>query len=82
MVCNNSITHRWKFFKTKVIQSSLSLEPIIGILHSVVDTKGWMQGVTTTLHGHLKAHQIWFKRDESGECKMHYKEWSTDILSP
>lgn len=63
---------------TKTIQSSFSPEPITVVLDAVVDTKGWMQDVTPALHDHLKAHQFRFKRDESGECKMYYKEWSTD----
>ena len=47
---------------------------------SVVDTKEWMQHVTPSLHDHLKAHQFKFCRDQSGCCKMYYKEWSSDTL--
>ena len=63
---------------TKAIKSSFLPEPSVVVLDRVVNAKQWMQGVTQALHDHLKAHQFRFKRDESGECKMHYKEWSTD----
>ncbi len=33
---------------------------------------------TPLLHDHLKAQQFKFQRNESGECVMFYKEWSTD----
>jgi len=35
---------------------------------------------TPLLHDHLKAHQFKFQRNESGECVMFYKEWSTDTF--
>ena len=37
-----------------------------------------MQRIIPSSHDHLKAHQFKFERDELGECKMFYKEWSTD----
>lgn len=62
----------------KAIQSSFTPEPSIVILKSVVDAKGWMQHVIPSLHDHLKAHQFKFQRNELGECRLFYKEWSTD----
>ena len=62
----------------KVVQASFSPSPSTVILESVVDAKGWMQNVIPSLHDHLKAHQFKFQRNELGECKMFYKEWSCD----
>ncbi len=39
-----------------------------------------MKEQTPALHDHLKAHQFKFERDEDGECRMFYKEWSTDTF--
>lgn len=39
-----------------------------------------MKDQTQALHDHLKAHQFKFERNESGECQMFYKEWSTDTF--
>ena len=60
------------------IQSSFTPQPSTVTLESVVDAKGWMQHVIPSLHDHLKAHQFKFQRNELGECRMFYKEWSTD----
>ena len=62
----------------EVIKTSFTPEPTTLILDSVVDVKGWMKDVTPALHDHLKAHHFKFNRNEEGECKMFYKEWSTD----
>ena len=64
----------------EAIQSSFTPVPVVLELESVVDAKGWMEHVTPALHDHLKAHQFKFQRDESGDCKMFYKEWSTDTF--
>ena len=61
-----------------VIQVSFTPHPSVSILESVVDAKGWMQSVIPSLHDHLKAHQFKFHRNEQGECRMYYKEWSFD----
>jgi len=39
-----------------------------------------MKDQTQALHDHLKAHQFKFERNEMGECRMFYKEWSTDTF--
>ena len=65
---------------TQAIQASFTPEPITVVLNSVVDAKGWMKDQTQALHDHLKAHQFKFERNESGECRMFYKEWSTDTF--
>ena len=44
----------------------------------MIDAKGWMKDQTPALHDHLKAHQFKFVRNESGHCRMYYKEWSID----
>lgn len=33
---------------------------------------------TPPMHDHLKAHQFKFEAGERGQCRMFYKEWSTD----
>lgn len=63
---------------TSVIQSSFTPEPVVVVLKSVTDTKRWMHEQTPPLHDHLKAHQFKFIRNESEQCRMYYKEWSTD----
>ena len=50
------------------------------VLDSVTDVKDWMSNQIPLLHDHLKAHQFKFQRNESGECVMFYKEWSTDPI--
>jgi len=65
---------------TQTIQTSFTPEPTVPVLDSVVDTKGWMKDQTQALHDHLKAHQFKFERNEMGECRMFYKEWSTDTF--
>ena len=62
------------------IRSSFTPEPITVVINSVVDTKGWMKEQTPALHDHLKAHQFKFERNASGECRMFYKEWSSDTF--
>ncbi len=59
------------------------------VLDSVTDVKDWMSDQTPLLHDHLKAdqtpllhdhlkaQQFKFQCNESGECVMFYKEWST-----
>ena len=44
-------------FLTQAIQASFTPEPIVTVLDSVVDAKGWMKEQTQALHDHLKAHQ-------------------------
>lgn len=48
------------------------------VLESVTDTKQWMHEQTPPIHDHLKAHQFKFQMDKQGQCRMFYKEWSTD----
>ena len=62
------------------IHQSFSPEPDVIVLDSVVDAKGWMQELVPALHDHLKAHHFKFERNEVGECRMFYKEWSTDAF--
>ena len=62
----------------KALQSSFTPESIVVALDSVVDGKEWIRNITPSLHDHLKAHQFKFQCDETGECKMFFKEWSTD----
>ena len=45
----------------------------------VTDVKEWMKEGTPVLHDHLKAHLFKFERNGSGQCRMFYKEWSSDI---
>ena len=63
---------------TKAIKSSFKHEQYVIELEVIVDAKGWMQEVTPVLHDHLKAHQFKFERNCNGECRMFYKEWSSD----
>lgn len=63
-----------------MIKASFSPEPEILVINSVTDTKQWMAEQTPPLHDHLKAHQFKFIRNEKGQCRMFYKEWSTDDL--
>lgn len=65
---------------TEAIQQSFSPEPDVVVLDSVVDAKEWMEEVVPALHDHLKAHQFKFERNKVGECRMFYKEWSTDTF--
>ena len=37
-----------------------------------------MSEQTPLIHDHLKAHLFKFERNEVGECRMFFKEWSTD----
>lgn len=60
------------------IQTSFSPQPIVEVVDSVTDVKAWMLEQTPLLHDHLKAHQFKFERNQSGECMLFYKEWSTD----
>ena len=48
------------------------------ILESVTDAKQWMVDQTPPIHDHLKAHQFKFQVNEHGQCRMFYKEWSSD----
>ena len=76
------ITYRTMSFLdlSSAIRNSFTPEPVTVVLDSVVDGKEWMEDITPSLHDHLKAHQFKFQRDETGECKMFYKEWSTDTF--
>lgn len=47
-------------------------------LDCVVDAKDWMSTIIPSLHDHLKAHQFKFERNNLGQSKMFYKEWSSD----
>lgn len=80
--CTWVVAHFDVFFQdlTQAIQASFTPEPIVAVLDSVVDAKGWMREQTQALHDHLKAHQFKFERNEMGECRMFYKEWSTDTF--
>lgn len=60
------------------VQTSFSPQPMVVVLDSVIDAKGWMCEQTPPIHDHLKAHQFKFQCSESGDCRMFYKEWSTD----
>ena len=62
------------------IKSSFTPEPVVIELESVVDAKEWMCDVTPALHDHLKAHQFKFEKNETNECRMFYKQWSTDTF--
>ncbi len=78
-ICNGvSYIYFFAIELTQAIQASVEPQPIIEVLHSVVDTKGWMKNQTQALHDHLKAHQFKFEQNQRGECRMFYKEWSTD----
>lgn len=48
------------------------------VLQSVTDAKRWMCDQISPLHDHLKAHQFKFQLNEHEQCRMYYKEWSTD----
>lgn len=61
-----------------VIRNSFTPEPEVVVLESVTDTKQWMDEQTPPMHDHLKAHQFKFQANEYGQCRMFYKEWSTD----
>lgn len=62
----------------EAVTSSFKEKPHVIELDTVVNAKRWMQDVTPVLHDHLKAHQFKFERSGSGECRLFYKEWSSD----
>ena len=64
----------------EVVRASYSPEPIVTELKSVVDAKSWMSEQVPSLHDHLKAHQFKFECNEVGECRLFFKEWSTDKM--
>lgn len=61
-----------------VIRDSFTPEPEVMVLESVTDTKQWMHEQTPPMHDHLKVHQFKFQLDKQGQCRMFYKEWTTD----
>ena len=63
---------------SSAIHDSFKPNPEVIVLQNVIDAKGWMQDQTSPLHDHLKAHQFKFQRNCNGQCRMFYKEWSTD----
>lgn len=65
---------------TDVIRTSFAPEPTVVVIDTVIDVKGWMSAQTQALHDHLKAHQFKFEHVGGGECRMFYKEWSTDAF--
>ena len=77
-ISRSTVCYECSLDLAKAIQASFTPHPSVVILESVVDVKGWMHGVIPSLHDHLKAHQFKFQRNENGECKMYYKEWSFD----
>lgn len=65
---------------TVAIENSFSPKPTVIVLDSVTETKKWMSEQTPSIHDHLKAHLFKFERNEVGECRMFFKEWSTDLF--
>ena len=65
---------------TAAIENSFSPQPTVIVLDSVTEAKKWMSEQTPSIHDHLKAHLFKFERNEVGECRMFFKEWSTDLF--
>ena len=65
---------------SQAIQASFSPESSVVVLDTVTDYKEWMTIQTQPMHDHLKAHQFKFERNTQGNCRMFFKEWSTDTF--
>lgn len=49
----------------------------VGSIDSWLSSQGIVEFIKS-LHDHLKVHQFKFERNEHGEYRIYYKEWSLD----
>ncbi len=57
---------------------SITPQPNVVILREVRNVKEWIQPSLEDLHGHSSPHCFRFIKDEAGDVRMFYKNWSSD----